>query len=137
VDARPAEPVSLAQGIVKPFAVGVRDAFSRRRGRHALVGLWLWFFTALALVAALTRFAATDGPDLDRLARHVALAVVVGVVVTALNRHPYRHAGFVLYAAAIGAGSVLCLRFGDTGANPLIGLGVALRVVVVALVKVS
>jgi 1-acyl-sn-glycerol-3-phosphate acyltransferase len=130
VDARPAEPVSLAQGIVKPFAAGVRDALGHRRARHALVGMWLWFFVALALVAALTRLAAPDGPDLDRLTRHVALAVVGGVVVTALNRHPYRHAGFVLYGAAVAAGCVLCLRFWDAGTSPLVGLGLALGLTV-------
>src|SRR5205823_14717371 len=51
-DVCPAEPVSLAQGIVQPFAAGARDAIAHRRARHALVGLWVWFFVALALIAA-------------------------------------------------------------------------------------
>jgi 1-acyl-sn-glycerol-3-phosphate acyltransferase len=125
-----ADPTSLGQGIVKPFVAGVRDALPNRRARHAIVGLWLWFFVALAAVTALMRFGfledQPDDPGIDRATRHFGMAVLVGIAITGLNRHPYRHAGFVLYSAAAIVGSIFCLRFWASGMGPLVGLGFAL-----------
>jgi 1-acyl-sn-glycerol-3-phosphate acyltransferase len=135
---RPVDRVSLAGGILKPFAAGVRDAVGHRRARHALVGLWLWSFVAVTAVTALTRFAAGDrpaDPGINWVARYFALAVAVGVVVSALNRHPYRHAGFALVGALVAAGSALCLRFWDSGTDPLIGLGFGLGLSISPLVN--
>lgn len=148
----PAEPVSLAAGLVKPFLAGVRDAVAHRRARHALVGLWLWSFVALSAAVALVRI---DGPATpvarpeDRpelwifaspsgthvLTIRLLLGIVAGVLITVLNRHPYRHAGFVPYAALLVFGALLGLRLGESSAWPLPALGLALGLAVSPLVN--
>src|SRR4029079_5779159 len=116
---RPTEPVPLARGLLKSFGAGTRDALARRRARHALVGLWAWTFVFLAAVTALIRFVPPAGRSdefgIDRVTRGFALAVVAGFLGSALNRHPYRHAGFAFVGALVAAGSLACWRFSGTG----------------------
>jgi 1-acyl-sn-glycerol-3-phosphate acyltransferase len=129
------EPVSLAQGIRKRFVAGVRDAVAHRRARHALVGLCVWSFVALSAATTLARFAASEDSGIDRVTRSFALAATVGGLVSGLNRHPFRHGGFVLCGALIVAGSILCLRFWDPGLGPLLGLGFGLGLSIAPLVN--
>jgi 1-acyl-sn-glycerol-3-phosphate acyltransferase len=132
---RLAEPVALVEGIRKPFVAGVRDAVARRRARDTLVGLCVWSFVALSAATALVRFAAPDNPEIDRVTRSLSLAAAVGVLISGLNRHPFRHGGFVLCGALIVAGSVLCLGFWDSGFGPLFGLGFGLGLSIAPLVN--
>jgi 1-acyl-sn-glycerol-3-phosphate acyltransferase len=132
---RMAEPVSLVKGIRKPFVTGVRDAVAHRRARHAFVGLWVWSFVALSSATVFVHFASSDDTGIDRVTRSLALAAAVGVLVSGLNRHPFRHGGFVLCGALIVAGSVLCLRFWDSGLGPVRGLGFGLGLSIAPLVN--
>jgi 1-acyl-sn-glycerol-3-phosphate acyltransferase len=143
--ARPAEPLSLSGGIVRPFVSGARDVFSGRRSLSAVIGTWLVSFVGLATVVAvfrienirdlvhaneMTRIGGTiaDGaPDmwLEATTWKFASAVVAGVLITALNRHPYRHAGFALFGAVAGLASLLWARLGEASNAPLTLLGLS------------
>jgi 1-acyl-sn-glycerol-3-phosphate acyltransferase len=152
---RPMEPISLGQGFFKPFVTGVREALAHRRSRHALVGLWLWGFVALTvLVSQLRAEALFESERRNELMRQLqvcwlgtaddwidltnwrfASAMVVGILVTALNRSPYRHAGFVLYAALTSVLAILWLRSGDLPTAPLMLLGFALGLAIAPLLS--
>ena len=67
------DPISLGQGIVRPFLEGTRDALRHRRARHALVGLGLWFFVALAATVVLVRVGFRECRE-KRVARLLACA---------------------------------------------------------------
>jgi 1-acyl-sn-glycerol-3-phosphate acyltransferase len=143
--ARPlvAEPTPLTRGFVKPFVAGVRGALAHRRARPALVGLWLWSFVALSTAVVFLRSDSLlqlqhdreratgllihGSPDYyhDFSVLRFVSALIAGILVTALNCHPYRHAGFVLYAALTALVALVWLRFGDSLAGPLILLGFA------------
>ncbi|HEX3147182.1 MAG TPA: 1-acyl-sn-glycerol-3-phosphate acyltransferase [Gemmataceae bacterium] len=152
---RPVETVSLAQGFIKPFVAGVREALAHRRARHALVGLWLWGFVALTVIASLFRAEAylevvrqnelmrqlqvcwLRAPDdwIDLTNWRFASAIGVGVLATSIGRHTYRHAGFVLYAAPSTAAALLWLRFGEASSGPLMLIGLALGFAISPLVN--
>jgi 1-acyl-sn-glycerol-3-phosphate acyltransferase len=136
--------VPLARGFVRPFLEGLRESVRQRRARQALIGLGIWSFVAVTSAVILVRLESLVALDRDR-AEHTGLligdgpdsvsalavlrflsACAVGVLVTAIQRHPYRHAGFVLYAAAAALGALLWLRFGDAATGPLVLLGFAL-----------
>jgi 1-acyl-sn-glycerol-3-phosphate acyltransferase len=130
-----AEPEPLVEGFLKPIVAGVRDAVAHRRARHTLVGMWVWSFVALSAATALVRFAKSGDTDIDRITGALALSAVAGVLVSGINRHPFRHGGFVLCGALIVAGSILCLRFWDSGSGPLLGLGFGLGLSIPPLVN--
>lgn len=137
------DPVPLSRGLVRPFVEGVRESLRQRRGRHALVGLWVWGVVFLAIVVAAfrienarpsvqaeyepSRLAILIPPTAaEVLTNQFLLAVIGGVVLSAFNRHPYRHVGFVLYAALAAFGALLWLRFADSPTGPHVLLGFAL-----------
>jgi acyl-[acyl-carrier-protein]-phospholipid O-acyltransferase / long-chain-fatty-acid--[acyl-carrier-protein] ligase len=136
------EPSSFAQGWVRPYLSGVRDAVRHRRARSALIGLCLWGFFAFAAVVALTRLVGDAGQPppagvLEQAAEPVktaaiahtivlATAVLGGVVLSGVRRHQYRHAWSVPGAATLGLACILWLRFGEAWRGPLIGVGLAL-----------
>jgi 1-acyl-sn-glycerol-3-phosphate acyltransferase len=132
----------LGGGVVRPFVDGVRDAVRHRRARRGLTGLCAWAFVALAVTVGLVRIG--DGrppewpPDADapspvmsesrirETAPWFAGAVLGGTLFAGLNRHPYRHAWAVPYAAAVGLACLLWLRVGHSWRGPLVGIGAAL-----------
>jgi acyl-[acyl-carrier-protein]-phospholipid O-acyltransferase / long-chain-fatty-acid--[acyl-carrier-protein] ligase len=82
-------------------------------------------------VIGVIRLSAADaGPDTDATARDWTLrfgaAVLGGLLFTAINRHPFRHAWLVPYAAIGALACALWLRFGESWTGPLVGLGLCL-----------
>jgi 1-acyl-sn-glycerol-3-phosphate acyltransferase len=120
------EPLSLRGGIVRPFLAGTRDAVRERQGRSALVGLCLWFFVTLATFVVFVRVASLDSLDAERLTFHALAAVAAGVLLSALNRNPFRHAGFIPFAAVAAVIACIWLRFGSGSEAALLILGAAL-----------
>jgi len=121
----PAEPLSIAQGIVRPFVVGARDAIRHHMARLALIGLWLWFFVAVTVVVGVTRLASERG-GAGALTDRFYVAVAAGALLTAIHRNPHRHGGFVFYAALAVLTFSIWLCFGASASAPVMGLGVAL-----------
>jgi acyl-[acyl-carrier-protein]-phospholipid O-acyltransferase / long-chain-fatty-acid--[acyl-carrier-protein] ligase len=127
----PAEPLSLREGLVRPFLAGTRDTIRQPRARSALVGLVLWFFVAMTCVVGVIRLSAAEtGPEADATARDWTLrfgaAVLLGLLLAAINRHAFRHAWLVPYAAVAALVCALWLRFGESWQGPLVGLGLCL-----------
>lgn len=126
---RPAEWVPLSEGVAKPFLAGVRDAGRHRRTRRALIGLVVWFFVAAAILVGVVRLRVpADDPEgrVWESTLTVGLAGLGGVLLTLVNRNPYRHGWPVLPAALAVLGCVLWLRFGEAWTGPLVGLGLSL-----------
>lgn len=126
---RPAEWVPLSEGVAKPFLAGVRDAVRHRRARRALVGLVVWFFVAATVLVGVVRLRIpADDPEgrVWQSTLTVGLAGLGGVMLSLLDRHPYRHGWTVLPAALAVLGCALWLRFGEAWTGPLVGLGLAL-----------
>ena len=119
----PLKPLSLERGFVKPFLAGARDAVSHRRSRYALVGLWLWFFVAVAAIMALVRVSGKVAIDATWV---FVLAIAVGALFSGLNRNSFRHGGVIPYAAVGAAICCIWWRFDAASEWPLAGLGGAL-----------
>ncbi|HKB03973.1 MAG TPA: 1-acyl-sn-glycerol-3-phosphate acyltransferase, partial [Gemmataceae bacterium] len=127
------EPSTLAQGWLRPYVTGVRDAVRHRRARRGLVGLWLWGFVTLATVLVLTRLGGrsdlvSEPSGSMAVANSVTLGIAVlgGILFAGLNRHAYRHAWAIPYAVTIGLACLLWLRFGHAWQAALLGIGLAL-----------
>ena len=148
VTAPSAAPAPSPASLVKTFLSGRKEVFRSHRGRSALVGLWVWSFVALSAAVVLLQSEGQSALLRDReqhqgLLSHsstnyyvglsgswFATAFMVGILLTTLNRHPYRHAGFVLYSALLALVSLLGLRYGESAAWPLPALGLALGLAV-------
>jgi 1-acyl-sn-glycerol-3-phosphate acyltransferase len=89
------------------------------------LGLWLWFFVALAVVVGVARMAPEEvsvGPMTVRF----LLALAASALLTSIQRNPYRHGGFIVYAALAAAAFAIWSRYGEFSEWPIIGLGAAL-----------
>ncbi|HJZ90475.1 MAG TPA: lysophospholipid acyltransferase family protein [Gemmataceae bacterium] len=127
----PAEPLSLREGLVRPFLAGTRDTMRQPRAGSALVGLVLWSFVAMACVIGAIRLSAADtAPEADATARdstlRFAAALLGGIILAAINRHAFRHAWLIPFAGIAALACALWLRFGESWAGPLVGLGLCL-----------
>src|SRR5262245_38141542 len=135
-----AEPLSLREGLVRPFLAGTRHTIRQPRAGSALVGLALWFLVCLVCVIGGVRWlAAETGPEAHTTARDATLrfaaAVLGGILFAAINRHAFRHAWLVPFAAIAALACALWLRFGETWTAPLVGLGVCLGVTLTGLLS--
>jgi 1-acyl-sn-glycerol-3-phosphate acyltransferase len=143
-----ANQISLKDGFVKPFATGVRDVFRHRRAWTALIGLAIWFFVFYGVVAVLLRVEVLaprvpaqgldiHGPDgrLWEATWWFGVAILVGVLISRLGPHPFRHGGFAFYAAVLAVAACIWLRFSNSFGEPVLLLGMALGLAISPLIN--
>lgn len=123
---------------------GLKDSVRHRNARNCLIGLWVWFFVAATVLVALVRLqrdgdgqpiwlveAGTASP-LDVLATESTwtwlIALLSGIVVSAIGKNSFRSAFVLPYAAG---GSFVCVLWwlsGNAWLAPLVGVGFCLGV---------
>lgn len=135
---RPAEFVPLSRGVVGPFAAGVRDAFRLRLAAYSLIGVWLWAFFAGAVVVYILRLVVAfqdlrPESSVENFTTRFAGAILLGIVLSALNRNTYRFGWLIMYAVVAVSVCLAWLRIGYAVDGPLIGIGLALGVSLPAL----
>ena len=146
VGGSPNEPVNLAaSGLLRPFMAVVRDTARNGLARSGLIGLCVWSFVTLAALTVLIRTDDTDQPipetsifvySIQRLERSRFLwAMAAGVLFSGLNRHPFRHAGYIIFGALMVAAGSIWLRFDDGANAPQIMLGFALGMTLSPLIQ--
>ena len=128
---RPTEFVPLSQGIVRPFADGVRDVFRQRHARYSLIGLWVWMFFAGGIVVCVIRLLVA--PDdlhpestVENFTTRLGGGVLWGIVLSALNRNAFRFGWLIPYSAVGAFACLFWLWFGHSLDGPLLGIGIAL-----------
>jgi 1-acyl-sn-glycerol-3-phosphate acyltransferase len=128
-----AEQLPLSNGLIAPFIAAVRDSIRQRRSASALVGLWFWFFVAATVVVVLCRVlvpanSADAEQEVLKNTRKVGVACLAGILLSLLNRHPYRHGGFVFLAVLVATTCAVCLQVGGVREWPILGIAFALGV---------
>jgi 1-acyl-sn-glycerol-3-phosphate acyltransferase len=125
------ESVEPGRGILGPFVTGVGEALRYRFAIAALLGLGAWTFIAGAIVVGVIRLViAPDDPrpdaSVENFTTRVITAALWGVVLSALNRNPFRFGWLLIYCAIAVFVCLIWLRWGDSVDGPLIGIGLAL-----------
>lgn len=121
----PAEPINLAAaGIVRPYWSGLRAIFRDRFARCSLIGLALWSFTALAVLAVFVR--TVDGESARSQSVRFLVAMICGVLVCGLNRHVFRHSAFIVFGPVTATAGLIWLRCDDSSIGGLCLLGLAI-----------
>lgn len=108
-----ANPIRVNAGLVVPFVKTARAILGSRNGRNSLLALLGIFLIALGVYHWMM-------PKGERFAFLIAL--IIGVVVGGLRRHPFRTVGIVPYASAGLAVCAIWAASTDNWINPAIGM---------------
>lgn len=114
--------------MAKTLLAGARAISRSRRGRSALLGLCVWAFATLTVLVTLAYLSANPGRPSSGIREAILRflpATILGITLSAFNRHPYRHAGFLLIAVIIAFIAAAGQRLGGARETTLPALGVA------------
>jgi 1-acyl-sn-glycerol-3-phosphate acyltransferase len=116
------EPINLAAtGIIRPYWSGLRDVFQDLYARGSLIGLILWWFAAMTVLAVFLRVGESARVDTIRF----LIAMLGGVLLSGLNRHVFRHAGFIVFGPFVAAAGFVWLRCDDESSIAMILIAIA------------